>query len=328
MPVQVSTLSAQGYRPHALHSPERSWPETNCYSDLWIEMLHGFGREPLAALGFTAALDFEGDQWTFFKPPPSDLLRLFGLEVLEMAVWRPLEQHLVEHVAQGRLVLVELDSFYLPDTRGTAYQAEHVKTTVGVQAIDVEGQRLGYFHNAGYWELEGQDYLGVFRRLPHFQVQPDVLPPYVEMVKTHPALEQRGPALVRTAAAILREHLARRPGQNPFTRFEARFAKDLDWLLTQPMATFHLYAFNTLRQIGANFELLGSHLQYLRANGEALDGAAATAFVELAAGAKALQFQLARAVNKKKLPDWKPTLAGMHGKYEQGMAALSAWAAR
>ena len=36
--------------PHALHQGERVWQETNCYVDLWIELLHGFGLDPRAAL--------------------------------------------------------------------------------------------------------------------------------------------------------------------------------------------------------------------------------------------------------------------------------------
>ena len=35
-------------------------------------------------------MDFEGDQWTFFKPPPEDLERLFGIDIHEMQPYRPL----------------------------------------------------------------------------------------------------------------------------------------------------------------------------------------------------------------------------------------------
>ena len=55
-----------------------------------IELLHARGDEPLAALGFTLRMDFEGDQWTFFKPPPEDLEQLFGIDVHEMQPYRPL----------------------------------------------------------------------------------------------------------------------------------------------------------------------------------------------------------------------------------------------
>ena len=69
---------------------DRAWPESNCYVDLWIELLHAAGAEPLAALRFTLAVDVEGDQWTFFKFPLADLEALYGVSVFELNVWRPL----------------------------------------------------------------------------------------------------------------------------------------------------------------------------------------------------------------------------------------------
>ncbi len=39
-------LDPQAYTPHALHAAERMWPETNCYVDLWIEVLSAFGAAP------------------------------------------------------------------------------------------------------------------------------------------------------------------------------------------------------------------------------------------------------------------------------------------
>jgi len=54
--------------------------------------------EPRAILPFTVAIDFEGDQWTFFKPPHDELRELYGLDVQEMNVWRPLLEHALEHL--------------------------------------------------------------------------------------------------------------------------------------------------------------------------------------------------------------------------------------
>src|SRR3954469_4497093 len=176
-------IDAQGFRPHALHSAERNWPETNCYVDLWIEVLHAFGLDPRAALGFTVAQDFEGDQFTFFKFPLEDLQALFALMVQELAIYDEVESHTAQQLQRGRLVLVEMDSFYLPDTRGTAYRHEHVKTTVGIAHLDCGARELGYFHNAGYYRLSGEDFDGVFRRLPALKNNPELLFPYVEFVK-------------------------------------------------------------------------------------------------------------------------------------------------
>ena len=95
------------YASHPLHGDDRTWPETNCYVDLWIEVLHARGLEPLAGLAFTLGLDYEGDQFTFFKFPHADLRVLFGIEVQELNVWRPLEVHAAEQLALGRMLMPE-----------------------------------------------------------------------------------------------------------------------------------------------------------------------------------------------------------------------------
>lgn len=159
----VLSLDPATYARHRIHTQERRWAETNCYVDVWVELLHAWGFEPLAAAPFTVTIDFEGDQWTFFKFPLADLLELYGLDVQELAIWRPLVAHVEEQIGLGRPVLVELDSFYLPDTAGSAYKLAHVKSTVAATMIDVEAQRLGYFHGQGYYELHGDDFVNVFR---------------------------------------------------------------------------------------------------------------------------------------------------------------------
>ena len=66
-------LDPQTYTRHRLHTQEREWAETNCYVDLWVELLPALGHPVEAALPFTVLQDFEGDQFTFFKFPLEDL---------------------------------------------------------------------------------------------------------------------------------------------------------------------------------------------------------------------------------------------------------------
>ena len=155
---RILDLDPGTYARHMVHGEGRIWAETNCYTDVVLEMLHGMGHEPVAALPFTLTIDFDVDQWTFFKFRHADLEALYGLQIHELAPWRPLAWHVHEQVAAGRLVLVELDSYFLPDTAGTAYELAHVKSTVAVNAIDLDQERLGYFHNQGYHELSGEDF--------------------------------------------------------------------------------------------------------------------------------------------------------------------------
>lgn len=298
MTKQVFPLNPAGYQPHLIHTRERHWAETNCYVDVWIELLHAWGFDPIAAMPFTVAIDFEGDQWTFFKFPHTDLRDLFGLDVQELAIWQPLVEHVDEQVGLGRPVLVELDSYYLPDTEGTAYRREHTKSTVAAIDIDVANQRLGYFHGQGYYELTGEDFVRVFRLAG--PTDPAMLPPYVEFVKRRPNRGTTGRALVETSLSLLERQLALLPETNPFEKFKPRFAADLDWLTNEPMEVFHQYSFATLRQFGACYEMAALYLNWLEAHDVPDLAIARDAFNALSTGAKTLQFQLARAMMRKK----------------------------
>lgn len=315
---KILSLDPRHYQRHGIHGDNRIWSETNCYTDVWIELLHAWGLDPVAALPFTLAIDFEGDQWTFFKYPLGDLAQLYGLDVQELAIWRPLVNHVQEQVAQGRPVLVELDSYCLPDTAGTAYQREHVKSTVAVVAIDVAARQMGYFHNQGYYHLQEADFAEVFRlQKPQ---DPAWLPPYVEFVK------RRGSALpggdqVRTSVQLLQKHLHKLPMVNPFTKFKVRFEADLDWLTEAGLETFHLYSFATLRQFGACYELAATYLHWLQERcGQALEKPR-TALLQIATGAKTLQFQLARAIARRKPLDLS-LLESMEADWQTTMAYL------
>src|SRR5471030_2363906 len=80
-------LDPAAWKPQALHAGERTWVETNCYIDVWAELLPALGHPAEAALAFTVRQDFEGDHFTFFKFPLEDLERLFGLSVQELAIY-------------------------------------------------------------------------------------------------------------------------------------------------------------------------------------------------------------------------------------------------
>jgi len=314
-------LNPAAYQPHFLHGSQRNWPETNCYVDLWIEVLSAMGLQPEAALGFTVTQDFEGDQFTFFKFPLEDLALLFDLGVQELAIYDRVEAHALEQVRRGRLVLIEVDSFYLPDTRGTSYQLTHGKTTIGVNHLDTEKRVMHYFHNAGFFALEGSDYDGIFR--PNYAAgsAQAALFPYVEFVKPG----KKKPAAVTRDVAIklLKHHLRHRPASNPMRSFQQAFPGHAEILAQRPMEFFHLYAFNTLRQIGANFEMLASHLQWLISQGEAGLEQGISAANDIASNAKTIQFQLARAVTRKKFDSFVAGLEPLAVAYDDVFATLS-----
>ena len=43
---QLLPLDPADYAPHFIHGSERVWGETNCYIDLWVEVLHSLGLDP------------------------------------------------------------------------------------------------------------------------------------------------------------------------------------------------------------------------------------------------------------------------------------------
>ena len=219
----IPALDPATYGASALHADDRVWVEKNCYADVFIEVVHALGLEPRAMLPFVLAVDFEDDQWTFFKPPHGDLWDLYGLDVQELNVFRPLLEHVEQHVAGGKLISTEADAFYLPDTAGTDYRRAHTKTTIVINEIDAEGRRLGYFHNARYHALDGDDFVALFRL--GAPPDPGFMPLYAEFIRIDRVTRRAGREIGALSVGLLERHLARRPKDNPVARFAAAFAQ-------------------------------------------------------------------------------------------------------
>jgi len=314
----VKSLEALDYQRHMLHAEDCIWVEKNCYVDLWIELVHALRLEPRACMGFTLAVDFEDDQWTFFKPSHDELRELYGVDVQELTVWRPLIDHAVEQIRAGKWISAESDAFWLPDTAGTDYRNQHTKTTIVMNDIDVEAKRLGYFHNAGYFTLEGEDFVKTFR-LDIEGEDPEFLPLFAELVRVDRKIHRPLAELKSMSRALLRKHLARRPLTNPVTRFGERFARDLPELQTAGLATYHRWAFAGIRQLGAAFELAAQHLEWQGADEFATP---IEAFRLIANGNKTLILKAARAVNSGRALDSSAVFAEMSQAWDKGMESL------
>jgi hypothetical protein len=306
-------LDPATYQSHSLHGPGRTYAETNCYVDVLIELLHARGDEPLAMLGFIVGTDWEGDQFTYAKPPYADLDRLFGIEIHEMLPYRTLPEHIEEQLARGRTVLVEIDAWYLPDTAATSYRREHLKTTVAPESIDRSAEWMRYFHNAGFFDLDGEDYRGAFRMLPHFT--DDVMDPFVELVRFGAGEQLRGDELRTESLKLLRRHYARRPERNPFLAWGEQLNVDLPRLLEGDAEDYHAYAFVTVRMVGSAFELCADHVEWVLGD----DGAAAaSALRRIVDGSKTVSFRLAR----RRAFDPEPALAALAEAWDEGMEEL------
>ena len=254
--ISLLGLDPATHTPHALHGDDRTYTETNCYADCLIEFVAAAGLEPEAMLAGAVASDFELDQWTFFKPTPGDLATVYGLDVHEVQPYRGFADLVATRLEAGQSVMPEVDSYWLPDVASTAYRTDHVKSSIIPEAIDLDAKVLRYFHNAGYFELAGEDFDGLF--------SPTLLPTYVELVRPGAV---PAPADVRAAARdLLAHYLALRPAANPFAAFSASLSASLPALIEGPASDYHQYAFHNPRMVGASMELLASHVRWLCAD--------------------------------------------------------------
>lgn len=303
----LAYLTSAGPSLHPLHHKDRPWPQVNCSVDLMIELVAALGLDPHWMLAFTLRLDFEGDHFTFLKVPNADVEALYGLVVQELAVWDDLEQHVLAQVQRGNVVLVDVDGYFLPDTQGLTYRENHGKTTIGIYAMDPGHCRLSYFHNEIRGTLEGHDYDGALQKL---DIQSCCMMPYCEVVKPVGSA-CADPASLALAQA--RYHWARRPAKNPFSEYAEVFLRQMAHFGSRDAAYFHAYAFNTLRQVGANYGLMESFLLRLQDKSLAEAAASAATMAELA---KVMQFKLARAMQRKQFDALLPMLQTMAGHYD------------
>jgi hypothetical protein len=249
-------------------------------------------------LPFVNAIDFVGDQWTFFKPRHDELRALYGIDVQELNCWRPPVEHAEEHLGSGRLIATEADAWWLPDATGTDYRTQHVKSSIILNDLDVENRRLGYFHNAGYFRLDGEDFARTFR----LDTKPDpaCMPFYAELVGIGGLRHRRETELKACSSELLAKHAAEMPAGNPVERFAARFRRDLPALQDKGLAYYHAWAFATVRQLGAAAELSALHLRWLDAERH---HDAAAAWDRISHGAKTFILKAARAVNRRRALD-------------------------
>jgi hypothetical protein len=316
----VSALSPADHEPPARRA-ERIWPDSNCYVDLWIGVLRDLSLEPEAMLACTAAPRFEGDQWTFCKPTATELAELYGLRVEELTIWRSLREHVAVQLGLGRLVLVEVDAFHLPDTAGVSYRTAHQKTTIGIVALDEERRRLEYYHNAGRYELRGDELDAVLSS----RVLGADLPPFAELVDTSRAAASRGDLLRERSRTVAARRLASTAKANPFVAWAARAEHDATMLRAHDLEYFHAWAFASVRQAGAMAEQLATWCDWVDADPGIV--AAAESLRTIASTLKTQQFRLARLARGGSA-DLAPTLERCASQWNIAQQAIARLCAR
>ena len=77
-------------------------------------MLHALGLDPHACLPFVLSIDWEDDQWTFFKPPHEDLVTLYG------GLWWGYQYNTSDVPEPASLALLAIGAIALKRTRRRA----------------------------------------------------------------------------------------------------------------------------------------------------------------------------------------------------------------
>lgn len=257
---------------------------------------------------------------TFYKPSLEELRELYGIDVQELNVWRPLLDHALEHLAAGKLISTEADAYWLPDTAGTDYRTQHTKTTIVLERLDTEAQRLCYFHNAGYFELSGEDFVQLFR--VGFPPDPTFMPLYAEFVRVDRIMRRPELELAHISLRLLERHAARLPVDNPMARFRERFVRDLPRMQELGLAHYHAWAFGTIRQLGSAAELASTSLTWLASNTGRELQAPAAAFATISTVCKSLILKAARAVNSRKPLDTRDQFSTMEHALSDAYAGI------
>src|SRR5262249_43328634 len=141
-----------------------------------------------------------------------------------------------------------------------------------------------------------------------------------DRIERHPPAELAG-----RADALLAKWFHRRPKTNPLVQFGNRFGGDVDALKREGLAAYHAYAFATIRQCGANFELTAAFLRWLEQHRPVQGGAyerAAAHFEAISNGSKTLILKAARAVGGNKTVDFGPMIDEMAKSWDAAMTEL------
>ncbi|MCC7053378.1 MAG: DUF1839 family protein [Gemmatimonadaceae bacterium] len=302
---------------HAWHQGERVWSTTNAHVDVWIELLHALDLEPAPVLFPALCADFEGDQWTMPGVAATDLWATYGIAVEELRVWRPLLAHFVEQFDRGNAVLVEVDEFHLPDMIGSTYQRAHEKSVIAVTGYDRHAHTLRYIHGAFGGSVGGED----LDALLEAGIGSAQLPPTARVVKLDRLTPRSASERAQVGIALARFHATRLPARNPVRGFADALRPHSGWLSGGDAEHYQRWAFATLHQCGASFEIGADVCAWLAQHGEPVMGAVPHLRM-VSQAARALHQRLVRVPQSGRMPDVSQTVDDMARSWDDAMAIL------
>lgn len=303
--------------PHPWHQGERVWSATNSNLDAWIELLHALDLDPAPVVMPALCADFHGDHWTLTTVSTADLWACYGIVVEELFVWRPLLAHVIEQLDRGNAVLVEVDAFHLPDMMGSSYHREHSKSLIAITGYDRVAHRLRYLHGMLGADVGGDD----LDALLSAGIGEARLAPHVTVVRLD-RLAPRTPAeRAQVGIALARFHGTRFPVRNPVREFGAALRAHGAWLAGGDAEHYQRWAYATLQQCGAAFEVGADACFWLAQNGEPVAEAVAP-LRRLSQAARALHQRLVRVSQSGRMPDVGHTVEDMAKAWDDAMSVL------
>ena len=303
--------------PHAWHQDERIWSTTNRQLDVWIELLHTLDLDPAPVLLPTLGVDFEGDHWTHAQVCKSDLWACYGIVVEEMPLWRPLLAHLVEQLERGHVALMDADEYHLPDTDGGSHGREHLRTVIAVTGYDRRRHVLRYMHGATGGEVTGRDLDALLAP----SASSGQLLPCVQLVKLDRLAPRSEAERAQVGIALAHFHGTRFPARNPVRAFADSLRVHGGLFAGGDAEHCQRWAFATLHQCGAAFEVGADVCAWLAQHGEPV-GNAVSHLRLVARNARSLHQRLVRLPLQSKLPDVAQTLSDMARSWDDAMAVL------
>lgn len=313
----VGSMQLAWRGPHTIHQGVRVWSTTNSQLDVWIELMGVLELEPTPILIQSLCADFEGDQWSQTRVSPTDLWACYGIAVEELFVWRPLLAHFVEQLDRGNAVLVEVDAFHLPDMVGSSYQREHLKTQIAVTGYDRHAHRLRYLHGAIGADVGGDD----LDALITAGIGSAQLAPSAQIVKLDRIAPRTAEERATLGIALARFHATRIPANNPVRAFGQALRSHGAWLAGGDADHYQRWAFATLQQCGASFEIGADVCAWLAQCGEPVEDAVAPLRL-VSQCARTLHQRLVRVSQSGRMPDVSPIVEEMAKGWDDAMAVI------
>ena len=303
---------------HPWFSGARVWSTTNSGTDTWLSVLHTLGLEAEPMLMGAMCASFEGDQWTQVGVPTADLWTCHGIAVEELHVWRPLLSHLVAQLDRGNAVLLDVDVFHLPDMIGSGYLREHAPTVIAVTGYDRHAHEVRYIHGANGGTIAGRDLDAI---LATGGVGGTLLPPHARLVKLDRVMTRTHSELGEIGVALARLHGTRIPAANPVRAFGEALREQGSWLAGGDATHYQRWAYATLHQCGAAFELAGDACRWLAGHGQPVLGAVEP-LLAVSRGARSLHQRLVRVPQSGRMPDVAQRVDEMAGAWADAMTIL------